>query len=89
MPRRAARKLLRFFSSTLEPYFVAAQGAQAEVGLAAEVAFLHVGVADADVAQDLAQLHQVGERPPAGERASGSVTISISGMPARLMSSSE
>ena len=59
--------------------------AQRDVRVAAEVPLLHVGVGDVDVAQDRRSVRRYAAAS-AGERRSGSETISSSGTPARFRS---
>jgi hypothetical protein len=77
-------KLFRFLISRRVPSGGAGL-AHRHVGVAAEAAFLHVAVADADPGHDLVQLLGIGHGFGA-ERMSGSVTISSSGVPARFRS---
>ena len=56
------RKQLRFLISQRVPSFVVARGPHRDVGVAAEAAFLHVAVADADPAHQRVQRLRVGDR---------------------------
>ena len=55
------------------------------VGITAQLAFLHVAIGNADVLQHLLDLGEIGVCF-VGERISGSLTISISGVPERFRS---
>ena len=68
---------------------VAAHGADADVGVAAKVAVLHIGGGDAEVLHEGVEgWSGIGELPQ-GERRSGLLTTSISGTPDRFTSTSE
>ena len=53
------RKLLTFLTSALVPNFSCATRADADVGVAAQGAFLHVAVGDAGVEQDFLEAREV------------------------------
>ncbi len=78
-----------FLISVLVPSSVVPRGRTRDVGVAAQRALLHVAVADAERAR-ACRAAGAGRRAASAEvRMSGSVTISTSGVPPRLKSTSE
>ena len=78
-----------FLSSVFVPSSVDPAGRTRDVGVAAQRALLHVAVGDADRPQRVRAAARGTRRACSGERRSGSVTISTSGVPQRLKSTSE
>ena len=76
---------LTFLISQRVPSWLA-RPAHRDVDVGAQVALLHVAVAGAEIAQDRAQLGEIGLAPRSAERISGFDTISISATPERLRS---
>ena len=75
-----------FLISVLVPSVVVAAAARADVRVDAQAALLHVRVAHVDVLEDLLERAQVRAGLARPSACPGSLTISMSGMPARFRS---
>ena len=76
-----------FFISTFAPNSELAERTNADISVTTEVTLLHICAAHANVAKDGTATASGNSVPHPGCAMSGSLTISISGTPARLMSS--